>query len=96
MTVTRRHDVDVVSHSERRPPTPFAARFPELAKLAERVERDQWFHALGWRAGYEYGRRAGIEEERTAWNRIMGVYRETVARPTMAEVRQRRGETDAP
>jgi hypothetical protein len=70
----------------------------DSVKAAELLS-EAWDLALrrSWHLGYETGRRegwlAGRDEERDAWNRIIGVYRETVSRPTFAELQERRGES---
>ena len=53
--------------ADRRRPTPFAARFPELAHLLERVEAFKQGHALGWRIGYERGRVDGAKQADDEW-----------------------------
>jgi hypothetical protein len=45
---------------------------------------------LGRETGYRAGWLAGRNEERDAWNKIIGCYRDTTARPTFAELQARR------
>ena len=69
----------------------FRRRCPELAALQDRVEAFVGGFIFGGAVLYEVGRRAGVDEEITDWNRRMGVYRGVLARPPMDELRRRRG-----
>jgi hypothetical protein len=52
--------------------------------MLDRLERMWWDLAYG--RGYAAGWADGIAKERDAWNKIMGVYRQAVKRPTFAEL----------
>jgi hypothetical protein len=47
-------------------------------------------HRLGYETGYARGWLEGRNEEREAWNKIIGCYRDTTAQPTFAELQARR------
>lgn len=49
-------------------------------------------YSLGWLGGWQGGWLAGRDEERSAWNKIIGLFAETVKRPTHAEIDRRRSE----
>ena len=65
---------------------------------AVQILADAWGPALArsYRLGYQNGFRAGVvagrAEEADAWQKIMGVWRQTVKRPSFAELKRRRGE----
>jgi hypothetical protein len=48
-------------------------------------------YELGYQVGWHRGWLAGRDEEREAWNWIIGVYKDTTSLPTQAELTVRRG-----
>lgn len=49
-------------------------------------------YSLGWLGGWQGGWLVGRDEERSAWNAIIGAFAETIKAPTHAEVARRRAE----
>jgi hypothetical protein len=73
-----------------------AARDMSILARIHDIERERatWGQAfaLGYASGKSVGYKLGRQDEYHGWALIFGLYRQAIARPTMAELKVRRGE----